>query len=97
MSDTISIIYMRNNKGPIMEPWGTPASMVTVFEYTPFQQLRCLRSYTQSSNQSSPLELAPTACNLSMNPLCHTLSNILLISQIITRISLPWLNASHKV
>jgi len=45
LSDTISYMYMRTNNGQRMEPWGTPASMVTIFENTPFKQTRCLRPY----------------------------------------------------
>ena len=35
MSDTISLMNMRNNKGPRIEPWGTPACMVAQSEEVP--------------------------------------------------------------
>ncbi len=39
-----SFIYTRKNKGPKIEPWGTPAEISPQLEHFPFSTVRCFRS-----------------------------------------------------
>ena len=43
VSLTISLMNIRNNKGPRMDPWGTPAPMKPQSELWPLITTRCLR------------------------------------------------------
>ena len=70
-----SFIYIRNNRGPKTEPWGTPDSIWRKSEYEPFTATRCLRfvKYEESTFTREP-EI-PFCFSLKIKPSCQTLSN----------------------
>ena len=43
-SSVRSFMYTRKNRGPKIEPWGTPAEISPYDEHCPFKTVRCFRS-----------------------------------------------------
>ena len=64
-----------------MEPWGTPAFIVFHSEFDPFKTTRWDRSERYLSNHTKRLPDIPYRFSLNNNPLCHTRSKALLMSQ----------------
>ena len=78
---TMSIIKNRNIRGPRIEPWGTPASPDAQSDACPFITTRCRRFDKLLGNQLTMLSEQPIVRSLKNNPLYHTLSKALLMSQ----------------
>ena len=64
-----------------MEPWGTPASILTQREAYPFKTTRCFLKLRKSVTIFKLLSDIPFYFNLNIRPLCQTLSNALDISK----------------
>ena len=76
-----SFMYIKNNNGPKMEPWGMPA---VTFRYSDVCRLRralCFLSLKKLDKRSKKLPDIPLCDNLKRRPLCHTLSKALEISK----------------
>ena len=77
-----SLMYIRKNNGPNIEPWGTPASILLVYEeYFLFSTTRCFLSYKKSIIKFRNFPGITFCFNLYVRPLCHTLSNPLEINE----------------
>ena len=67
-----SLIYIKNNNGPSIEPWGTPALTSDQPETCPFNKtLRFLFS-RKSHKRFIKLPDIPFCFNLKMRPSCQT-------------------------
>ena len=64
-----SLMSIRNNNGPKIEPWGTPALTFSQYEFCPFKTTRCLRQYRKSHK---------VLTGFQRYHLCHTLSKALI-------------------
>ena len=75
------LIHIRNNNGPRMEPWGTPALTSDQSETCPFNKTLCFLFLRKSHKTFSKLLDIPFCFNLKMRPSCQTLSNAFDISR----------------
>ena len=72
---------MRNNKGPKIEPCGTPAVTLSQDECWPFRTTRCFRQERKSRKRFKRFPEIPFWFSLRSKPSCHTLSKALDISK----------------
>ena len=72
-----SLIYIKNNNGPSMEPWGTPALTSDQSAICPFNKTLCFLFLRKSHKRFSKLPDMPFCFNLKMK----TLSNAFDISR----------------
>ena len=79
-SSDSSLMSIKNNSGPSMEPWGTPALMLAQGEAWPFKTTHCFLKLRKSVIILKFLSDIPFCFNLNIRPLCQTLSNTLYIS-----------------
>ena len=70
-----SLIYIKNNNGPSMEPWGIPALTSGQSETCPFNKTLCFLFLRRSYKRFSKLPDIPFCFNSKMRPSCQTLSN----------------------
>ena len=77
-----SLMWIKNNSDPSMEPWGTPGSILTQGEACPFKITCCFLKLRKSVIIFKILSDIPFCFNLNMRPSCQTLSNALDISKI---------------
>ena len=70
-----SLIYIKNNNGPVMEPWGSPALTSDQSKTCPFNKTLCFLFLRKSRKRFSKLPDIPFSFNLKMRPSCQTLSN----------------------
>ena len=96
ISVTISFLNNKNRRGPNIEPWGIPAFIVVHSEFDPFKTTRWDRPERYLSNHTIRLPDIPYCFSLNNNPLCHTRSKALLMSQNTTLISSPLSKALPK-
>ena len=91
-----SLIYIKNRKGPRIEPWGTPTLTSAQDEHWPFKTSLCflLRRMSRKMLMISPL--IPFWRSLKRRPSCHTLSKAFEISRNISQTSYP-LSNSFKI
>ena len=62
-------MYIKNNNGPKMEPWGTPVVTFHHSDVWPFRRTLCFLSLKKLDKRPKRLP-----DNLKRRPLCHTLS-----------------------
>ena len=75
------MIYITNNNGPRIDPWGTPALTSDQSENCPFNENLCFLFLRKSHKRFSKLPHIPFCFNLKMRLSCQTLSNALYISR----------------
>ena len=71
-------MWIRNNKGPKIEPCGTPAVTLSQDECWPFGTTRC---FLQKIKSCKSFKRLPFWFSLRSKPSCHTLSKALDISK----------------
>ena len=76
-----SLIYIRNDNGPSMETWGTPALTSDQSQTCPFNKTLCFLFLRNSHKRFSKLPDIPFRFNLKKRPSCQTLSNAFHISR----------------
>ena len=76
-----SLIYIKNNNGPSIEPWGTPALTSDQPETCPLNKTLCFLFFRKSHKRFIKLPDIPFCFNLKMRPSCQTLSNAFDISR----------------
>ena len=76
-----SLIYIKKNKGPRIEPCGTPAQMSPQLEDWPFRTVLCFLSAKKFLRSDSRSPETPHCLSLNMRPSCHTLSKALEMSK----------------
>ena len=76
-----SLIYIKNNNGPRVEPWGTPALTSVHEENFPFKTILCFLFIKKCFKTFNKLPDIPFSCNLNIIPSCQTLSNAFAISR----------------
>ena len=76
-----SLIYIKNNNGPSMEPWATPALTSDQSEACPFNKTLCFLFFRKSQKRFSKLPDIPFCFNLKMRSSFQTLSNAFDISK----------------
>ena len=70
-----SLIYIKNNNGPKMEPWGAPALTLVHEEDYPLNTTHCflfVKNYFKTFNKLLDI---PLSCTLNTRPSSQTLSN----------------------
>ena len=70
-----SFMYIKNNNGPKMEPWGTPAVTFCHSDVCPLRRTLCFLSLKKLDKRSKRLPDTPFCDNLKRRTLCYTLSN----------------------
>ena len=70
-----SLIYIKNNNGPRMEPWGTPALTLVHKEDCPFNTTLCFLFVKKCFKTFNKFPDIPFSYNLKIRPSCQTLSN----------------------
>ena len=70
-----SLIYTKNDNGPRMEPWGTPALPLAHEEDCPSNTTLCFLFVKTCYKTFSKLPHIPFSCNLNIRQSCQTLSN----------------------
>ena len=76
-----SLIYIKNNNGPSMEPWGKPALTSHQSETCPFNKTLCFLFLIKSHKIFSKLPDIPFCFNFKMRPSCQTVPNAFDISR----------------
>ena len=76
-----SLIYIKNNNGPSMEPWGTLALTSDQSETCPFNKTLCFLFLRKLHKKFSKLPDIPFCFNFKMRPSSQTLSNAFNISR----------------
>ena len=69
------MIYIKNNNGPSMEPWGTPALTSDQSKTCPFNRTLCFLFFRESHKSFSKLPDMPFCFDLKVRPSSQTLSN----------------------
>ena len=94
-----SFIYTRKDKGPRIEPLGTPAEISPQEEFCPFKTLRCFLSLRKLLIRARRFPETRHRFSLKIRPSWQTLSNALEISSYTDRTSQGGLqsNASKVV
>ena len=87
-----SLIYIKNNKGPRIHPWGTPALTSAQEEHWPFKTTVCFLLRIKSRKMFMTSPLIPFWRSLKIRPSCYTLSKAFEISRNISRTSYPLSN-----
>ena len=72
-SSAKSLICIKNNNGPRMEPWGTPALTLVHEEDCPFNTSLYLLFVKKCFKTCNKLIDIPFSCNLNIRPSCQTL------------------------
>ena len=75
------LIYIKNNSGPRMEPWGTPALTLVLEEDCPFNTTLCLLFVKKCFKAFNKLPDIPFSCNLNIRLSCQNLSNVFEMSK----------------
>ena len=76
-----SLIYIKNNKGPRIDPCGTPDSILDHEDSGPFNTTLCFLKFKKSVRVLKRLPDMPFCFNLKIRPLRHTLSKALDMSK----------------
>ena len=87
-----SLIYIKNNNGPSMDPWGTRALISDKSDTYPFNKTLCFLFLRKSHKRFSKLPDIPLCFNLKMGLSCQTLSNAFDMSRETPLTSNPFLN-----
>ena len=82
--ELISLIYTRNNRGPRMDPCGTPEETVDQAEEWPSTRTLCWRFVRKALIRLSTLPRTPTLSSFMHSFLCGTVSNAFEKSRTIT-------------
>ena len=82
-----SLIQIKNNSGPKIEPWGKPPWIFFQLDVCPLRTTLYFLFLKQSSKIFSKLPDIPFCFNLKTRPSCITLSNAFDISRNTPRIS----------
>ena len=90
-----SLIYIKKNSGPRIDPWGTPARTLVQDDVWPLRTTLCLRFFRKHFIKQRRFSEIPYWFNLSMRPSCHTLSKALDISRKTPLTSRPLSNESQ--
>ena len=69
-----SLIYLKNNKCPRIDPWGTPALTSAQDERWPFKTTLCFLLRRKSCKMFMISPVIPFWRSLKIRPSCHTLS-----------------------
>ena len=76
-----SLIYIKKNKGPKTDPWGTPAETSAQDEDWPFKTTLWYLFFKKFSINFNGVSDIPNDLILYINPLCQTLSKALEMSK----------------
>ena len=76
-----SFMYIKNNNGPKMEPWRTPAVTFCYSDVWPLRRTLCFLWLKELDKRSKRLSDIPFCDNLKRRPLGHTLSKALEMSK----------------
>ena len=87
-----SLIYIKNNKSPNIDPWGTSAWTSAQDEHWPFKTTLCFLWRRKSRKILMLSPFLPFWRNLKIRPICHTLPEAFETSRSIPRTSSPLSN-----